>query len=442
MRNVMPKQSEVLIVGGGWAGLACALFLAQKNIKTQLIEAGPTLGGRARAVSFADMLVDNGQHLCVGAYATLLELLAFLGVPATQVFLRTPLTFENLSPKKNIQLKANRFKAPWHIVYAMLNAKGIPWKEKIALLIFANKIKKTHYRFITDISVKAWLTEEKQSDFAIKYFWEPMCVALLSTPLEQASSEILLHTLRELFTLHTNYSDFLYPTENLSDLFPNRAKAYLLNNSPNSIKTRIRAKELIIENNQVKGILTHDAKKFLAKHVILATPFDVTHQLMSSHVPLFPYLRYQPITTAYLTFEKACKLNKPMIALSDTTTQWVFDRAFAHQPNVLACVISGEGQHQSLTNQALLALIKKEMAHTFSHLKWPIKEKIIRDKKAAFSASVNINKIRPLVKQSIEGLWLIGDYTNTGLPACLEGALRSAKTCAEQLKDTFKAYSD
>jgi hypothetical protein len=140
-------------------------------------------------------------------------------------------------------------------------------------------------------------------------------------------------------------------------------------------------------------------------------------------------LDHTPIATVYLRYPAAVRLDSPMVGLTGTLTQWVFDRCVCHQPGVIAAVISGTGSHMDMDRAALAAQVAKELS---AHFGWPAPEQtfVVREKRATFRCGVDVDAVRPEASTPIAGLWLAGDYTANGYPATLEGAMRSGVQCA------------
>src|SRR5690606_15519501 len=124
------------------------------------------------------------------------------------------------------------------------------------------------------------------------------------------------------------------------------------------------------------------------------------------------------------------RLPNDMIGLLGGAAQWVFDRALCGQPGLMAAVISTDGPHMGLDNGALIRQAAAELARHFPH--WPAPEHglVVREKRATFACRAGSDNLRPAHATPVQGCWLAGDYTATGLPATLEGAVRSGLQCA------------
>jgi predicted NAD/FAD-dependent oxidoreductase len=144
-------------------------------------------------------------------------------------------------------------------------------------------------------------------------------------------------------------------------------------------------------------------------------------------------LRYEPICTVYLQYPPEVKLGGEMTGLLDGTGQWILDLGAAGHPGRMAVVISGPGPHMAWDNDTLITRIRHELSQHFPQWPAPAHSLVIREKRATFSCHAGIKSLRPAVETPVEACWLAGDYTDTGFPATLEGALRSGVLCAKKI---------
>jgi predicted NAD/FAD-dependent oxidoreductase len=172
---------------------------------------------------------------------------------------------------------------------------------------------------------------------------------------------------------------------------------------------------------------------------VLALPPYVTAPLLE-HQPALKALalnlqqfEYEPICTVYLQYPESVQLPVPMLGLLGSIGQWAFDRQICEQPGLIAVVISSSGIHMDWPNSQLVDVISTELANLFPTWPQPTNTQVIREKRATFASQVNINQSRPTNQTAIEGLWLAGDFTQTGYPATLEGAVRSGVQCTQQI---------
>jgi hydroxysqualene dehydroxylase len=438
MHEPVRRDSKVVIVGSGWAGLAAAITLTRHRIPVQLIESARQPGGRARTVRSGELVVDNGQHLMIGAYQSMLQLMGQIGVDLDHAFERMPLTLKLINRKQTtLLLETPRLPAPWHLLAALLTARGLSVAEQIKALRFGHNALKQTLATEADISVLALLHSHAQSPGLIRKLWEPLCVATLNTPIDIASARLFITVLKNAFSSHQRHADLLIPRHELSDLLPRPGLAYLEKRGT-KIELGQRVTSIALENDRVSGVNIGD-RAIRCSHLVLATPAIISRRLISRHSILHALaqqlaeLGNEPITTLYLQYSTDTKLDMPMVGLENSLGQWLFDRRICGQPGLMAVVISARGEHNELTGDKLTAHVIEELAACFPH--WPAPENslLLREKRATFCSRVGIDAIRPGNRTAVQGLWLAGDYTDTGLPATLESAVRSGTNCAQAM---------
>lgn len=427
---------HTLIIGGGWAGLSAAVHLAKKDhSEITLVEAAPQVGGRARSVPFGSQTVDNGQHVLMGAYQHYLTLLDIVGIPESQLLHRCPFQFYNQSLEypgtRTRALSLVKTLAPFHLLLGLIKAKGFSLHEKIQILRLCQTIKKRNTQaslYVRDISVLDFLKNHHQSQKLIHSFWEPLVLAALTTPIAKASAQVFLKTLETVFTQHQTYSNWLYPKLDLSELLPNPAVRYLEQRG-HRVLLNHRIDSLCLNHDRCTGAKSKD-HVFNVDNVILATSPKTAYRLMTPIPPLsdiclsLKKMTHQPITTVYIALQEPMINTLPLMGLIGTTGQWIFNRKLSGNPTVLSVIISGEGPHQTLNQETLIQKILDETRAHYGNIH-PIAYKVITEKQAAFSCEVDIHKLRPTHLTPLKNLYLAGDYTQTGYPSSLEGAVLS-----------------
>lgn len=412
-----------LIVGGGWSGLAAAVRLLEQGESIHLVESAKQLGGRARNVVWNAQTIDNGQHLLIGAYQRTLKLLHDLGADESTLFQRFPLNITIHHPHFYDLKLADTPLLPWPLSLAIKTwqLNGFAVFVQISRLIFNARSQKKS----GDISVQAWLKQERQSSRLIEQLWEPLCLATMNTPISEASANLFAHVLLETFR-QRDYADFLIPQIPLGDTLPAYAERYIQQQG-GQISLQTRIKSLVIHNNRVTAALTDNGQTIEADNIIIATGPHTSQQLLGKYWVGKDASSY-PIVTVYLQCSSDVDLRSPMLGLSGITSQWIFDRG----DGLLAVVISGPGSHLKLTNEQLIKHVVNELLD--ANIVQPsefIRGYVIREKRATFRSTVDVCSDRPTTCSSVDGLYLAGDIINNLYPATLEGAVINGEKAAE-----------
>ncbi len=430
------KSGTVIIVGGGWSGLSAAADLLKNGYQVTLFESAKQLGGRARCVAFGKHRVDNGQHLLLGAYKQTLSMLKLCDVNISNTLLRKDLNLLVIDKnKQEFKLKPGNLPAPLNILTAFLALKNIPLRSRIQTCGFLIKLRLKNFTLKQDISVKKLLCH--QPKIMIRQFWEPLCLAALNTSISDSSAQIFLNVLKDSFTQSSDASDFLIPKVDLANLFVHPAMQYIDKHGGNIVLGKKIVK--IISHNQSPSVIDTEGNSFTADHIILAASPSSTlnllenSALLESNQQFLNQFEYEPICTIYLQYPDNISLPQPMVGLSNCTGQWIFDRRFCNQPGLMAIVISASGAHMQLDKMTLAQIISDELSNLFG---WPDADKslVIREKRATFKSSVNIQEYRPNNATADARIWLCGDYTASRYPATLEAAVQSGLQCSQQIR--------
>lgn len=428
-------SAPVAVLGAGWAGLSAALTLLRAGIQVEVFEAAPRPGGRARAISLHGQRLDNGQHILIGAYTDTLELLHSLG---TRQHLREQrrmaLHYRDVQGKA-FTLSAAPLPAPLHLALGLLRSSLLDWRERRQALALALQWQRQGYTVSEDLPLAAYL-RQRQSANAVARLWEPLCLATLNTPLVQASTRLFLNVLREAFSKENRYSRLIIPGSDLSTLFADPAtKEIAARGGRLHFGERVQAVHCAQNGFEIQTPQGSHA----ASQVICALPHRFTAALLDFH-PALSGLRNElasfqdnAITTVYLDYPADTRLAQDCYGLLGTVGQWVFDRGrLLGEHGRLAVVISAEVIEPKPSSATLGRLITGELFRAFPGQLPPAAQgvHVVRETRATFHASPAIEALRPGTATPLPGFWLAGDYTDTGLPGTLEGAVRSGQRAA------------
>ncbi len=439
---------SIIVVGGGWSGLAAGIKLSKRKHGVCVLESAKQLGGRARCLAFGPHTVDNGQHIMIGAYHHLRRLLETIGLDEKELFQRLPLQLEMLSPtEQNVCLRAPAWPAPLHLMWALARAEGLSPLEKFSALKFCATLAMNKFRISDDVSVRALLIRHRQNGRLMRALWEPLCLATLNTPIEDASASLFLNVLKDSFSQRSSDSDLLIPQRSLGQLFPEPAMQFIEAHG-GSVQLRQRVTGLNAEHGRIRAVVTSDGE-IEADAVILATPVEQSRRLLQG-LPMadehkLQELEHQPITTVYLQYADDTTLGRPMHGLYATLGQWIFDRGFFGQAGLMAVVISAEGEHANWSQEQIGDKVVDELATLYPHWPAPDKLRVVSEKRATFAAKVGVQALRPTTHTGFDNLFLAGDFVVNNYPATLEGAiingLRAATAAMEHVKQARKSAS-
>jgi hydroxysqualene dehydroxylase len=425
----MRVAMRVAIIGGGYAGMAAAVTLADRRVPVTVYEAGATLGGRARRVEINGVTLDNGLHILIGAYRETLRLIAQVHPAPAQPLLRLPLDW---TMHGHLHLRAPKLPAPLHLAAALLTATGVNWHERWAAMRMMRALRSANFRLPHDTTVSALLASHAQGPLLTQHLWMPLCVSALNTPPQLASAQLFLNVLRDGLNAERAGSDMLISRVDLSALFPEPAADYVCARGGEVLTSRrVTAVDPTLNGFRV----TAGAETRAFSHVICAlSPHQVAGFLegisaLTDTMETVQAMTYQPITSVYLQFDGRVKLPAPMTGLANSVAHWLFDReAICGQRGLIGAVISAEGPHQDLTQDALAARVHEEIAAHFGPLPPLQWQRVISEKRATFSATPALR--RPAQQTPLKKFWLAGDYTASDYPATLEAAVQSGIACA------------
>ena len=438
-------QKTAAVIGGGWAGCSAAVELAKAGYKVTLFESARTLGGRARAVEANGVMLDNGQHILLGAYDETLRLLRMVDIDPASALLNVPLQMRYPPGSDGMDFVAPRLPAPLHLLVALLRAKGLSGADKMSLARFSTTARWMDWRLHNDCSVSELLDRFDQTDRLIALMWRPLCLAALNTPPERASAQVFLSVLRDSLGAHRTASDMLLPRTDLSALFPVAAAAYIIARG-GTVRTGAKVGAVSRHEGRwrvdASGSAVDGNWSVFVDAAVIASGAPSAAVLLGklgddARATALMAFDYEPITTCFLQYSPATALELPFYALRDNPAaghwgQFVFDRGQLDtaQAGLLAVVVSASSDAAALERDALSAAIASQLADVFvwPELVSPAWSQVITEKRATFSCTPGL--ARPSNDVGRPALALAGDYTAGEYPATLESAVRSGVAAA------------
>lgn len=427
---------KLAVVGAGWAGMAAAVQATLSGHHVTVFEAARTLGGRARALPGAlpdgqPVVLDNGQHILIGAYTETLRLMRQVGIEPEAALERRPLTLK-FPDGAGIVFPA--WPAPLDALAGIAGTRGWPLRERLGLLWQAMSWQLMRFRCAPELSVAQLC--RRLGPRIMQELIEPLCVSALNTPAERASAQVFLRVIRDALFGVRGGSQLLLPRHDLGTLFPDAAAQWLLRQGA-QVQTGARVTGV----QAADGAWQVNGQAFDA--VVLATSSVEAARLVADMATQTPApardalehwaatanaMRFEAITTVY-AWARHATLPHPMLALrckADTApAQFVFDRGRLGGPaGLLAFVVSASSGER----EALQAQVLKQARDQLGLDLLPVQTVV--EKRATFACTPALQ--RP-TQHVAPRLLACGDYVAGPYPATLEGAVRSALLAVAQL---------
>jgi hydroxysqualene dehydroxylase len=422
---------SVAVVGAGWAGLACAVTLAQAGVPVTVFESNVIPGGRARRVDLPNgESYDNGQHLMLGAYKETLRLIELVNTqPLTELVQRFSLVLGNSRTyAATADVLIRKPKVPIIDGLLMLaNAQGLTVAEKFA---FARFMAATVLFTIDDATRTVGEEIARLSPTLRERVIAPLCLAALNTPVERASAIVFQNVIRASLGAGAQASDMLLPKVDLSALFPSPAVAHIEKNGGTVHLGELVIRLLPTPDGRYE-IITKARQQAFDQVVVALAPHSAAKLLVD--VPAaqptaaaLEMLRYEPITTFYTPLQSAHNEPRglPLTCVNDPRVQWVVPH---HERKFQAIVVSGVEANVDNDRQAHLEHIA-ELTKTN-----PARVVRISERRATYSCTPQSHARLVTLPRPSPPLWLVGDYCYPEFPATLEAAVRSGVRTADDI---------
>ncbi len=424
---------RIVIVGGGLAGLAAAAALVDSGARVTVLEARRQAGGRA--ASFEDPvtggLVDACQHVAMGCCTNFLDLCRLAGFADA---LRRDRTLWFIDPDNNRAActPSRMLPAPLHLAPLLLGMRHFSLREKIAL--GQGMLRLARARTTAEAAqptALAWLQAAGQPDRVIRLFWQPVIESALGESIDLVDIDAARKVCVDGFLAHREASDLFVPTEPLGVLFGQRLTAWLTTRGV-TIETG-RGVTSIERDERGHVVATLADERRPCDALILAVPWRAAAKLVPDVVPpADERLAGSPITAVHLWFERDC-IDLPHAVMVGRVSQWVF-KPTDGPPGYCQVVISASRGLMDGDRDRLLDTVVAEVRSAFPMARDVnlMASKIVTDPTAVLSVRPGVDAVRPAARTVVQNLFLAGDWTATGWPSTMEGAVRSGRLAADE----------
>lgn len=458
----MPSRS-VIVVGGGLAGLSSAVALAEAGFRVRLLEKRPHLGGRASSyVLPGGEHVDNCQHVTLGCCTNLADFYRRVGA-AHKIRWYDRLIFSDAAGRRGV-IEASPLAPPFHLAPSFALFPSLAWADKSAIARAMLAITRSGGRppdvgGAAGVTMLDWLRRHDQTQASIERFWRVVLVSALDEELGRTDARYGLDVFWKAFLANRNGFRIGIPAVPLGELYGGCRQAIEQRGGEVLVRAGVRA--IRLEHSRAVGAELDNHGLETSDYYIAAVPHDQLAGLLPANVverePAFANLsrlRSAPITGVHLWFDRVV-MTEPYLTLLDHTTQWIFNKSLLYGssapsagPDVagqagaavencqyLQLVISASYELVPRSRQGIIELCRRELQEILPPARQArlLKATVIKETAATFSPEPGCDRWRPPQSGPIKNLFLAGDWTATGWPATMEGAVRSGYLAAEAI---------
>ncbi len=432
---------DAVVIGAGCAGLSAATALAEAGARVAVVEARPMAGGRTFAT--ADRVtgdwVDNGQHVLFGCYHDTLAYLDRIGT-RRKVRVQSALAVPMIDTHgRQSELRCPALPTPLQLAAGVLAWDALTWRERLAVAGLGRALDPAAPPPPPDETVRQWLTRHGQPARLCDLLWEPLAVAALNQPIDQATATTFVEVVRRMLGPGPDDAALVIPAESLSHVLVDPAVAFV--EARGGEVLRGASAQVTVDARGVTGVDVR-GRVIRALHVVSSVPWHAVaalfHDVPASLAPIVSRasaMQSAPIVTVNLWFDRAV-LEAPFIGLPGRAFQWVFDkrRVSPGQGTHLSLVCSGADEIVGLENDAIIerALDEFTRAVPAAARARLVRATAVRERRATFSLAAG-EPVRPDTITPLAGFLLAGDWIDTGLPATIESAVVSGHRAARAI---------
>ncbi|VVM07678.1 All-trans-phytoene synthase [Methylacidimicrobium cyclopophantes] len=439
-----PRQ--VVVLGAGFAGMAAAVEATLSGDRVTLREARAEVGGRAGSFLEAKSgeKLDTGQHLLMGCYHQTLRLVSRLGAERKLLWI-DPLRIPFRSAAGASVLEAWPLPSPWHLLGAFLRYREISWKDRWAAIRLVGALVLQREPLLEE-TAEEWLRRKKQSRGIVRALWEPLCLAACNQDLSRASARMLATVIRRALLGSRKDSALVFCRGNLGELLASECER-LLRFCGGALACRSPVSRLLFAAERLEAIETSGGERWEVDQVVSALPWNVLRALLPEGSKLQTICRSigeEPILNLYLWTDRPLT-QEIVVGFLDSPVHWLFSREkilgrAAARGHAYAAVISAAQEWKALSRGAVADRVMEEIRRRLPQAAEArlLHSFLYRAHGGTPSLSPAECGLRPEERTEWGNFWLAGDWTNTGLPATIEGAVQSGISAVRRMYWTVR----
>ena len=432
-------EQRVVIVGAGLAGLAAASALAERGLSITLVESRNRMGGRAS--SFTDaasgQLVDACQHVSMGCCTNLAHFCRSVGIahllaPQPALYFMTP-------DRRVSRFAADPLPAPLHLARSFLVAHHLSPSDKVRIAWGLFWLRRA--RADDDQPFGDWLRRHAQTPRTVERFWGLVLVSALNEEPGRVGLRYARKVFVDAFLGHPRGFVVEVPTVPLGQLYGDELEGWLRSRGV-ELRLGTAVQQILVRDGRAVGVELRQGERLEADGIISAVPFDRLRRLLAAEVVEaesyfagLGQLTTSPITSVHLWYDRPVT-NLPHVVLVSCLGQWLFDRGEVRPgEHYLQVVVSAARSLRELGHDEVRRRIVAELERLFPKARRArlIRARVVTEQHATFTVVPGVDRWRPAQASPIPGLYVAGDWTRTGWPATMEGAVRSGYLAAEAL---------
>lgn len=439
------SSPHIVIVGGGLAGLAAAAAFGPRGFRVTLLESRPRWGGRAS--SFTDQTtgetIDNCQHVVMGCCTNFFAFCRQVGIES---FFRREQRLYFIDPEGHCsRFHAVGLPAPLHLAPALLRLSYLTLREKFQLARGLRALARVPVKQAEQENFGEWLVRHGQSPRLCERFWHVVLVSALSESLDRIHVAAARKVFVDGFLRNHQGWEVWIPTASLDDLYGSRLVAWM---QQQGIDARLQAgvKAVLMEKGRATGVELRSGERIDADAIILTVPPDRVSGFLPETIRNDPFwttpvkLETAPISSVHLWFDRPVT-ELPHATFVGRLSHWLFNRTSirdadaADKSAYYQVVISASRGLAGRSQENVIREVVGDLTAVWPAAREAVLQhaRLVTEHKAVISMLPGIEELRPPQQTPIPRLFLAGDWTRTGWPGTMEGAVRSGWLAAEAL---------